>query len=165
MIRTRYSNETVGNRFGMSFATRGPILGALAPAVGSPWVGFWGCTGAGRVKWARFSIVPKSHEKSRLSSENRSRGPNGGKTKIPRNLETLSFILVGSTAPWLFWLRRINFTKIRHGWRKGCFWWVGNRFGIGSEGDSRLAGRFWGPWHRRLGRRGSVSGGAPLPGG
>ena len=30
---------------------------------------------------ARFSRVSKSHEKSRLGSENRCRGPNGGKTK------------------------------------------------------------------------------------
>ena len=42
--------ESAGNRFGMSFVTHGPILGALAPVVGSRWAGFRGCTVAGRMK-------------------------------------------------------------------------------------------------------------------
>ena len=34
--------ESVGDRFGMPFATRGPISGALGRWVGSPWAGFLG---------------------------------------------------------------------------------------------------------------------------
>ena len=63
----------------MPRATRGLILGGPGTGGWVPVGRFLGMHHRREGEMARFSLMPKSHEKSRLGSENRSRGPNGGK--------------------------------------------------------------------------------------